>query len=99
MRTEWCAAFVNAILELEGIPNNNHHKFPLLARSFLEWGQEQPEWSHMNKSFKSRELCQEYYQTNMGVRDDVMILYPNQRSHTLVCLDTKSLAELKGTQI
>ena len=63
------------------------------------WGQEQPEWLHMNKTFQSRELCQEYYQTNMGVREDVMVLYPNQRSHTLVCLDRQSLDELKGTQI
>jgi uncharacterized protein (TIGR02594 family) len=40
VRTEWCAAFVNAVLSLEGISNNDDHKFPLLARSFLEWGQE-----------------------------------------------------------
>mgnify|MGYP001049142897 CR=1 FL=1 len=39
VRTEWCAAFVNAILELDGIPSNNDHKYPLLARSFLEWGE------------------------------------------------------------
>ena len=38
VRTEWCAAFVNAILELEGIPNNDHHKYPLTARAFLDWG-------------------------------------------------------------
>jgi uncharacterized protein (TIGR02594 family) len=39
VRTEWCAAFVNAILELDSIPNNNTHEYPLLARSFLEWGE------------------------------------------------------------
>ena len=39
VRTEWCAAFVNAVLELDNIPNNNTHKYPLLARSFLEWGE------------------------------------------------------------
>ncbi len=38
VRTEWCAAFANAVLEIEGIPNNNFHKYPLLARSFLDWG-------------------------------------------------------------
>ena len=38
VRTEWCAAFVNAILELEGIPNNDEHKYPLTARAFLDWG-------------------------------------------------------------
>jgi len=41
VRTEWCAAFVNAVLELDGIPNlNNQTKYPpLMARSFLYWGQ------------------------------------------------------------
>lgn len=38
-RTEWCAAFANAVLEESGIQNNESHKHPLLARSFLEWGQ------------------------------------------------------------
>lgn len=36
--TEWCAAFVNAVLEESGIPSNNHHNYPLTARSFLDWG-------------------------------------------------------------
>ena len=41
VRTEWCAAFVNAVLELDGIPNlNNQTKYPpLMARSFLYWGE------------------------------------------------------------
>ena len=38
VRTEWCAAFVNAILELENIPSNKDHKYPLTARAFLDWG-------------------------------------------------------------
>ena len=38
VRTEWCAAFVNAVLEIEGIPSNSLHEYPLLARSFLDWG-------------------------------------------------------------
>ena len=38
VRTEWCAAFVNAVLDLEGIPNNDNHKYPLTARAFLDWG-------------------------------------------------------------
>jgi len=37
-RTEWCAAFVNAVLTESGIPNNILHKYPYAARSFLEWG-------------------------------------------------------------
>ena len=41
VRTEWCAAFVNAVLELDGIPNlNNQTKYPpLMARSFIYWGE------------------------------------------------------------
>jgi len=41
--TEWCAAFVNSILELENIEGSGtvHHN-PLLARSFLSWGQTIP---------------------------------------------------------
>ena len=41
VRTEWCAAFVNAILEKDGIPNlNDQSKYPpLMARSFLYWGE------------------------------------------------------------
>ena len=39
VRTEWCAAFVNAVLEESGIVSNNDHKYPLTARAFLDWGQ------------------------------------------------------------
>jgi len=40
VRTEWCAAFVNSVLELDGIPTlNNQTRYPpLMARSFLYWG-------------------------------------------------------------
>jgi len=38
VRTEWCAAFVNAVLEESDIPSNNNHKYPLTARAFLDWG-------------------------------------------------------------
>ena len=38
MRTEWCAAFVNAVLEESNIESNNDHKYPLTARAFLDWG-------------------------------------------------------------
>lgn len=38
-RYEWCAAFVNSILELHSIPGSESvSNNPLLARSFLEWG-------------------------------------------------------------
>jgi len=41
VRTEWCAAFVNAILEIDGVPNLNDQTNypPLMARSFLYWGE------------------------------------------------------------
>ena len=45
-RYEWCAAFVNSILELHDIPGSETvSEHPLLARSFLDWGApvEEPE--------------------------------------------------------
>lgn len=41
VRTEWCAAFVNAILEKDSIPNlyDIGSDAPLLARQFLLWGE------------------------------------------------------------
>jgi uncharacterized protein (TIGR02594 family) len=38
VRVEWCAAFANAILEKSEIPSNKDHRYPLVARSFLDWG-------------------------------------------------------------
>ena len=38
LRTEWCAAFVNSVLEESAIESNNSHKYPLTARAFLDWG-------------------------------------------------------------
>lgn len=40
LRTEWCAAFVNSILEKDSVPNLYalDSKYPLAARSFLDWG-------------------------------------------------------------
>lgn len=38
VRTEWCAAFVNAVLEESDIQSNNNHRYPLTARAFLDWG-------------------------------------------------------------
>ena len=39
--TEWCAAFVNAVLADSGMKNlqDMNHSQPLTARSFLDWGQ------------------------------------------------------------
>jgi len=40
--TEWCAAFVNAVLEESGVESNKDHRYPLTARAFLDWGQKVP---------------------------------------------------------
>ena len=41
VRTEWCAAFVNSILHMHGISGSEAvSKNPLMARSFLDWGEE-----------------------------------------------------------
>ncbi len=39
--TEWCAAFVNAVLKESGMKNLHdiEHVSPLMARSFLTWGE------------------------------------------------------------
>lgn len=41
VRVEWCAAFVNAILQISDIPNlyDIQTVNPLAARNFLEWGE------------------------------------------------------------
>ena len=39
VRVEWCAAFVNAVLELDGIEGSSSvSNNPLMARSFITWG-------------------------------------------------------------
>jgi uncharacterized protein (TIGR02594 family) len=39
IKTEWCAAFVNAVLNESGMPGSESvSEYPLLARSFLDWG-------------------------------------------------------------
>jgi uncharacterized protein (TIGR02594 family) len=38
-RVQWCAAFVNAVLQESELPDNYDHPNPYMARSFLEWGE------------------------------------------------------------
>ena len=38
VRVEWCAAFVNSVLEETGIQSNRTHKYYLTARAYLDWG-------------------------------------------------------------
>jgi uncharacterized protein (TIGR02594 family) len=40
MYYEWCAAFVNSVLEESGIHSNKTHEYSLMARSYLDWGVE-----------------------------------------------------------
>jgi len=41
VRYEWCAAFVNASLYVNGVPGSESvSNYPLTARSFLQWGEE-----------------------------------------------------------
>ena len=41
VRTEWCAAFINAVLRESGIEGSESvSDYPLTARSFLHWGEE-----------------------------------------------------------
>ena len=40
VRTEWCAAFVNAMLASQDMPGSDSvSDYPLMARSFLYWGE------------------------------------------------------------
>jgi len=46
VRYEWCAAFVNAILESNYLPTSSTvSKYPLTARSFLKLGEEVELWN------------------------------------------------------
>ena len=51
-------------------------------------------FEQMQKTFATKELCQQFYQTNMGVRDDVIVMYPHQRGHTLVCMTNAQIQDL-----
>ena len=39
--TQWCAAFVNSVLEEDAVDSlrSLNHPYPLMARSFLDWGE------------------------------------------------------------
>ena len=40
VHTQWCAAFVNSVLEVNNIPGSESvSEHPLMARSFLRWGE------------------------------------------------------------
>ena len=53
----------------------------------------------MAQPFETRELCQKYYQNNRAVANDIVLMYPNQQGHSLVCLNTEQVEILKGTPV
>jgi len=53
----------------------------------------------MAKAFQTKELCQTFYQTNMSVRNDVLLLEPTQRGHTLVCLQQTDIDNLDSEKL
>ena len=53
----------------------------------------------MNQGFQTKELCQKFYQTNTAVRNDVLLLEPTQRGHTLVCLQQTDIDNLDSEKL
>ena len=51
-------------------------------------------FEQMQKPFATKELCQQYYQSNMDVRNDVLRMHPTQRGHTLICLTKKQIQDI-----
>ena len=49
-------------------------------------------------SFDSKEVCQQFYLTQEGVKQDIMTMYPEQSGHTLVCINEIQLKELKDNE-
>lgn len=49
-----------------------------------------------SKPFETREKCMHFYQNNIGVRNDVLKMYPDQRGHSLFCIDNNKLNEVRG---
>ena len=79
VRIEWCAAFANAILEQSGISSNNDHENPLLARSFLTWGEavEDPQMGDLVVFPRGTEGWQGHvgFYVKQQVIDDVLYYY------------------------
>ena len=50
----------------------------------------------MDQEFSTKLECQQFYINDRSVQNDVMLLYPNLSSHTLVCLNDVQIKELVG---
>ena len=59
-------------------------------------GVEEAQFVQMEQVFDSKHECQQFYIGNTGVQNDVLLMYPNQSGHTLVCLSELQIQELKG---
>lgn len=59
-------------------------------------GVEFPQFVQMDQVFDTKPDCQQFYIDNPSVRNDVMLMYPKQSSHTLVCLNEQQILELTG---
>ena len=59
-------------------------------------GIEKPLFVQMEQQFSTKEQCQQFYINDRSVQNDVLLLYPNLSSHTLMCMDNKQIQELTG---
>ncbi len=59
-------------------------------------GIEQPLFVQMDQEFSTKLECQQFYINDRSVQNDVLLLYPNLSSHTLMCMDNKQIQELTG---
>lgn len=59
-------------------------------------GVEEAQFVQMEEVFDNKNECQQFYINEPDVQNDVMLMYPNQSSHTLVCLSELQIQELKG---
>ena len=59
-------------------------------------GIEKPIFVQMDQEFSTKLECQQFYINDRSVQNDVMLLYPNLSSHTLMCMDNKQIQELTG---
>lgn len=59
-------------------------------------GVEEPQFVQMEEVFDSKQECQKFYMDETDAQNDVMLMYPEQSGHTLVCLSELQIQELKG---
>ena len=50
---------------------------------------------HITRPFQTRELCQAFYRNTPSVRKDIMIMFPEQTGHSLMCFNQEQLDLLR----